>query len=63
MLYVIQWFHLNLLCLYVFKVGSRYLDHLILERKYAEAASLCPKLLRGSASAWERYDGNIYFLK
>ncbi|KAK9279527.1 hypothetical protein L1049_013206 [Liquidambar formosana] len=30
------------------EVGSRYLDHLIVERKYAEAASLCPKLLRGS---------------
>lgn len=37
------------------QVGSRYLDHLIVERKYAEAASLCPKLLQGSASAWERY--------
>lgn len=37
------------------EVGSRYLDHLIIERKYAEAASLCPKLLRGSASAWERW--------
>ncbi|KAL5709701.1 Vacuolar protein sorting-associated protein 41 [Ranunculus cassubicifolius] len=37
------------------EVGSRYLDHLILERKYAEAASLCPKLLRGSTSAWERW--------
>ncbi|XP_043700552.1 vacuolar protein sorting-associated protein 41 homolog [Telopea speciosissima] len=37
------------------EVGIRYLDHLILERKYAEAASLCPKLLRGSASAWERW--------
>ncbi|KAH1047709.1 hypothetical protein J1N35_038493 [Gossypium stocksii] len=36
------------------EVGSRYLDHLIVERKYAEAASLCPKLLRGSATAWER---------
>ena len=35
-------------------MGSRYLDHLIVERKYAEAASLCPKLLRGSVSAWER---------
>ncbi|XP_044504927.1 vacuolar protein sorting-associated protein 41 homolog [Mangifera indica] len=37
------------------EVGSSYLDHLIVERKYAEAASLCPKLLRGSASAWERW--------
>ncbi|GMI97211.1 VACUOLAR PROTEIN SORTING 41, vacuolar protein sorting 41, ZIGZAG SUPPRESSOR 2 [Hibiscus trionum] len=37
------------------EVGSRYLDHLIVERKYAEAASLCPKLLRGSATAWERW--------
>ncbi|KAG2670897.1 hypothetical protein I3760_14G108100 [Carya illinoinensis] len=37
------------------EVGSRYLDHLIVERKYAEAASLCPKLLQGSASAWERW--------
>ncbi|KAK4286396.1 hypothetical protein QN277_002956 [Acacia crassicarpa] len=37
------------------EVGSRYLDHLIVESKYAEAASLCPKLLRGSASAWERW--------
>ncbi|MCO5553723.1 hypothetical protein L7F22_007249 [Adiantum nelumboides] len=35
-------------------VGSRYLDHLILERQYAQAAALCPKLLRGSAAAWER---------
>ncbi|CAM8892626.1 unnamed protein product [Rhodiola kirilowii] len=37
------------------EVGSRYLDHLIVERRYAEAASMCPKLLRGSASAWERW--------
>lgn len=37
------------------EVGSNYLDHLIVERKYAEAASLCPKLLRGSSSAWERW--------
>ncbi|KAL6575787.1 Vacuolar protein sorting-associated protein 41 [Orobanche hederae] len=37
------------------EVGSRYLDHLIVERKYAEAASLCPKLLQGSISAWERW--------
>ncbi|KAI5575746.1 hypothetical protein BDE02_09G001100 [Populus trichocarpa] len=37
------------------EVGSNYLDHLIVERKYGEAASLCPKLLRGSASAWERW--------
>ncbi|XP_076944530.1 vacuolar protein sorting-associated protein 41 homolog [Bidens hawaiensis] len=37
------------------EVGSRYLDHLIVERKYAEAASLCPKVLRGSATAWERW--------
>ncbi|XP_074358224.1 vacuolar protein sorting-associated protein 41 homolog isoform X2 [Apium graveolens] len=37
------------------EVGSRYLDHLVVERKYAEVASLCPKLLRGSTSAWERW--------
>ncbi|XP_031486112.1 vacuolar protein sorting-associated protein 41 homolog [Nymphaea colorata] len=37
------------------EVGATYLDHLILERKYAEAASLCPKLLRGSTSSWERW--------
>lgn len=37
------------------EVGSSYLDHLIVERKYAEAACLCPKVLRGSASAWERW--------
>ncbi|KAL3690864.1 hypothetical protein R1sor_004515 [Riccia sorocarpa] len=37
------------------EVGSRYLDHLLLERQYAQAASLCPKLLRGSAAAWERW--------
>ncbi|KAE8691820.1 Vacuolar protein sorting-associated protein 41-like protein [Hibiscus syriacus] len=37
------------------EVGTRYLDHLIVERKYAEAASLCPKLLRGSPTAWERW--------
>ncbi|KAL8140404.1 hypothetical protein V2J09_006425, partial [Rumex salicifolius] len=36
-------------------VGTRYLDHLIVERKYAEAASLCPKVLRGSVAAWERW--------
>ncbi|KAI7983825.1 hypothetical protein LOK49_LG15G01754 [Camellia lanceoleosa] len=36
-------------------VGSSYLDHFIVERKYTEAASLCPKLLRGSTSAWERW--------
>lgn len=41
-------------------MGSRYLDHLIVERKYAEAASLCPKLLRGSASAWERYPWSTF---
>lgn len=37
------------------EVGSRYLDHLILERQYDKAAELCPKLLRGSAPAWERW--------
>ncbi|THG16432.1 hypothetical protein TEA_021687 [Camellia sinensis var. sinensis] len=37
------------------EVGSSYLDHLIVERKYTEAASLCPKLLRGPTSAWERW--------
>ncbi|GAB4856322.1 Vacuolar protein sorting-associated protein 41, partial [Ancistrocladus abbreviatus] len=37
------------------QVGSRYLDHLIVERKYAEAAALCPKLLRGLVAAWERW--------
>jgi hypothetical protein len=37
------------------EVGSRYLDHLLLERQYAQAAALCPKLLHGSAPAWERY--------
>lgn len=42
-------------------MGSRYLDHLIVERKYAEAASLCPKLLRASASAWERCCMNLIF--
>ncbi|KAJ3692977.1 hypothetical protein LUZ60_012072 [Juncus effusus] len=37
------------------EVGAKYLDVLIVERKYAEAAMLCPKLLRGSAFAWERW--------
>ncbi|XP_078150980.1 vacuolar protein sorting 41 [Carex rostrata] len=37
------------------EVGARYLDRLIIERRYAEAASRCPKLLRGSTSAWERW--------
>ncbi|CAK9872351.1 unnamed protein product [Sphagnum jensenii] len=37
------------------EVGSRYLDHLLLERQYAQAAALCPKLLHGSAPAWERW--------
>ncbi|CAO2813254.1 unnamed protein product [Amaranthus hypochondriacus] len=37
------------------EVGSRYLEHLLAEKRYDEAAALCPKLLRGSASAWERW--------
>ncbi|XP_057247651.1 vacuolar protein sorting-associated protein 41 homolog isoform X2 [Beta vulgaris subsp. vulgaris] len=37
------------------EVGSRYLEHLLAEKRYGEAAALCPKLLRGSASAWERW--------
>lgn len=37
------------------EVGSRYLDHLLAEKRYDEAAALCPKLLKGSASAWERW--------
>ncbi|KAG6415143.1 hypothetical protein SASPL_122545 [Salvia splendens] len=36
------------------EVKLKYLDSLIVEHKYAEAASHCPKLLRGSA-AWERW--------
>jgi hypothetical protein len=36
-------------------VGARYLDHLVLERQYAKAAQLCPKLLKGNAAAWERW--------
>ncbi|XP_024534538.1 vacuolar protein sorting-associated protein 41 homolog [Selaginella moellendorffii] len=36
------------------EVGAQYLDHLILGREYALAASLCPKILRGSVEAWER---------
>jgi hypothetical protein len=44
----------------MYQVGSRYLDHLILERQYDKAAELCPKLLRGSAPAWERLvDGTV----
>ncbi|CAL5423842.1 unnamed protein product [Camellia sinensis] len=42
------------------KVGSSYHDHLIVERKYIEAASLCPKLLRGSVSAWKRLHDTSY---
>ncbi|KAK1383079.1 Vacuolar protein sorting-associated protein 41-like [Heracleum sosnowskyi] len=45
------------------EVGSRYLDHLIVERKYADVASLCPKLLRGSTSAWERWVFHFAHLK
>ncbi|KAH9618528.1 hypothetical protein KSS87_018147 [Heliosperma pusillum] len=37
------------------EVASRYLEHLLAEKKYSEAAELCPKLLQGSASAWERW--------
>eukprot|EP00271_Cylindrocystis_brebissonii_P008266 TRINITY_DN22316_c0_g6_i1.p1 TRINITY_DN22316_c0_g6~~TRINITY_DN22316_c0_g6_i1.p1 ORF type:complete len:410 (+),score=61.66 TRINITY_DN22316_c0_g6_i1:160-1230(+) len=37
------------------KVGGKYLDHLFVARKYAQAASLCPKLLRGSPSEWEKW--------
>lgn len=47
----------NVICI---QVGARYLDFLIVERKYAEAASLCPKLLHGSASAWERYYNHCF---
>ncbi|KAL1544094.1 Vacuolar protein sorting-associated protein 41 [Salvia divinorum] len=36
------------------EVKLKYLDSLLVEHKYAEAASRCPKLLRGSAS-WERW--------
>ncbi|KAL1558191.1 Vacuolar protein sorting-associated protein 41 [Salvia divinorum] len=36
------------------EVKLKYLDSLIVEHKYAEAAARCPKLLRGSA-AWERW--------
>ena len=55
----------NTLCIKVvsfmllIQVGSRYLDHLIIERKYAEAAQRCPKLLRGSPSAWERLEKHV----
>ena len=48
-----QYLHVCLL-VGTYQVGSRYLDHLILERHYDKAAELCPKLLRGSAPAWER---------
>lgn len=37
------------------EVGLSYLDRLISTGKYAQAAALCPKLLRGSATAWERW--------
>ncbi|KNA17401.1 hypothetical protein SOVF_080170 [Spinacia oleracea] len=37
------------------EVGSRYLEHLLAEKRYVEAAALCPRLLQGSASAWERW--------
>ncbi|KAH9294010.1 hypothetical protein KI387_040783, partial [Taxus chinensis] len=38
------------------EVGSKYLHYLVFsERQYAKAAALCPKLLRGSAAAWERW--------
>eukprot|EP00252_Welwitschia_mirabilis_P005003 TRINITY_DN1539_c0_g1_i1.p1 TRINITY_DN1539_c0_g1~~TRINITY_DN1539_c0_g1_i1.p1 ORF type:complete len:997 (-),score=210.12 TRINITY_DN1539_c0_g1_i1:238-3228(-) len=37
------------------EVGASYLDHLISTGQYQEAAALCPKLLRGSAAAWERW--------
>ena len=37
------------------EVGLLHLDRLISTGKYAQAAALCPKLLHGSATAWERY--------
>ena len=36
------------------QVGALYLDHLIIQRKYAQAASLCPRLLQSNVAAWER---------
>lgn len=62
---LVEFVHLSIMRSFSFfplslQVGSRYLDHLIVERKYSEAASLCPKLLRGSAPAWERYNLSLF---
>ncbi|GBG66483.1 hypothetical protein CBR_g63066 [Chara braunii] len=40
------------------EVGRRYLDHLLLQKKYADAAALCPKLLKGNAASWESRGGH-----
>ena len=37
------------------EVGLSYLDPLNSTGKYAQATTLCPKLLHGSVTAWERW--------
>jgi len=36
-------------------VAQAYLEHLMSCSKFAEAATLCPRLLQGNAAAWERW--------
>eukprot|EP00899_Mesostigma_viride_P008015 jgi/Mesvir1/17214/Mv07628-RA.1 len=37
------------------EVGRQYVEYLLAAKRYEEAARLCPKLLRGVASTWERF--------
>lgn len=36
------------------QIAAKYLDRLLSDGEASKAAALCPRLLRGSASAWER---------
>ena len=36
------------------QIAAKYLDRLLLDGEASKAAALCPRLLRGSAAAWER---------
>ena len=36
------------------QIAAKYLDRLLSDGESSKAAALCPRLLRGSAAAWER---------
>lgn len=46
----------NLLVVHnVLDIGQKYLTHLVKEKKFEEAAALCPSVLKGDAKLWERW--------